>query len=211
MKVLQDRCTPSLLQDIESLFLKDLKVKMSDLFASFDLKPIGVASLAQVHRATLKDGRQVAVKIQHPSLDNFTPLDIAVCCQLVEFVKKAFPDFEFDWLAAEMRESLPRELNFIHEAENARKVAENFKRNAVLKIPKVFWADRRVLCMECKYYNSKTFGTNMAVIEGGKIDNLDYMNKYGINVRSISYELTKAYSEMIFLHGSVLSLIFEGT
>ena len=73
MLPLQDKCPQSSLEEIEKLFENDLGKKMSDLFIEFDPNPVGVASLAQVHIATLKNGEKVAVKIQHPSLKEFVP------------------------------------------------------------------------------------------------------------------------------------------
>lgn len=65
MKVLQDKCEPTLYEDLEILFLDDMGVPISELFDEFDPQPIGVASLAQVHVGRLKStGRTVAVKVR---------------------------------------------------------------------------------------------------------------------------------------------------
>ncbi|KAJ3118211.1 hypothetical protein HDU96_003251 [Phlyctochytrium bullatum] len=190
MKVLQDRCPPTSLPAVETLFLDDTGTPLSDHFSAFDPTPVGVASLAQVHKATLRStGEKVAVKIQHPHLDHHAPVDIKVCGWFASQVRKIFPDFEFDWLAEELRESLPRELDFTMEAENARIVAKNFQRDPVVKIPKVHWANRRILVME--------------YIDGGKVDDVDYMKKHGINVHELSHELALAFYKMIFFDGFV--------
>lgn len=150
MRPLQDRCPMTPYEDIEALFQSDLGCSISDMFSEFDSKPLGVASLAQVHRARLLSGQEVAVKIQHPYLDEYTPVDIATAAFIVRLAKKIFPDFEFEWLATEMQESLPQELNFVHEAQNADRTRSLFADNAILKVPEVFWAARRLLIMECK-------------------------------------------------------------
>ncbi|KAJ3299973.1 putative aarF domain-containing protein kinase 1 [Borealophlyctis nickersoniae] len=188
-RVLFDQCPPTSLEDVERLFRKDLNCTINDLFASFDPKPLGVASLAQVHRATLPNGHEVAVKIQHPHLDDHAPVDIATTARLVYLAKKAFPEFEFDWLAEEMQKSLPQELDFEHEANNAETVRKNFNGADVMKIPKVYWAKRRVLVME--------------FVKGKRIDDLSFLKANAISPHHVSEELTKAYSEMIFLHGFV--------
>ena len=70
MKPLQDQCKATPLAEIEQLFLTDVGQPMSTFFSTFDPTPIGVASLAQVHRATYRDtGEQVAVKVMHPDLE----------------------------------------------------------------------------------------------------------------------------------------------
>ncbi|KAJ3187905.1 putative aarF domain-containing protein kinase 1 [Gaertneriomyces sp. JEL0708] len=189
MRPLQDKCPPTPLEDIEGLFKSDLGRSLDDLFSEFDPEPLGVASLAQVHRATMKNGQEVAVKIQHPYLDEYTPVDIATVVLIVKLIKKVFPEFEFGWLAEEMQQSLPQELDFVHEAENANKVRSLFHGSAFLKIPEVYWADRRVLIME--------------FVAGGKIDDLDYYKRHNIDPRQVSSELSKIYSEMMFVNGFV--------
>ncbi|KAI8067585.1 ubiquinone biosynthesis protein [Gongronella butleri] len=192
MAVLQDRCVPTPKEDIEELFLKDYGRPLDDIFDEFDWQPLGVASLAQVHKARLRDtGEWVAVKFQHPYLDEFCKIDMKTVSFIFDCIRQFFPDFGFSWLVDEMRESLPQELNFAHEAENAQKVHANFANSSdiALVIPQVHWAIRRIMCME--------------FIEGARIDNLAYMKQHGIDPRSVSSELTKAFSEMIFIHGFV--------
>ena len=71
-----------------------------DVFSSFDEKPLGVASLAQVHKATLKStGEVVAVKVQHRYVKKHSFVDIYTMDFLVRVVKTVFPQFEFMWLA----------------------------------------------------------------------------------------------------------------
>ncbi|KAL7752272.1 hypothetical protein RI367_002317 [Sorochytrium milnesiophthora] len=196
MRVLQDQCQPSSMEEIRQLFRDDMQQSLDDIFASFDPVPIGVASLAQVHRATLKDGREVAIKVQHPAIRRFSELDIELTAGVVKVIKWLFPEFQFDWLADEMRINMPHELNFQHEAQNTERVRRSFddtspntrllgKRS--LKIPDVYWADSRLLCME--------------YIHGGRIDNLDYYRAHNINPVQVSAELTRIFSEMIFVNG----------
>lgn len=164
MAVLQDRCDPTPEQDVRNLFITDYGQPVEEIFEEFDWTPIGVASLAQVHRARLRpgpDGKRagndgwVAVKLQHPYLDEFCKIDMETVTFIFSVIKKVFPEFGFGWLTDEMRESLPRELDFVHEARNSKLVAQNFaddvahKRTA-LRVPDVVWAKRRILCMECK-------------------------------------------------------------
>lgn len=138
--------------------MSDIGRPISSIFSSFDLEPIGVASLAQVHKATLLDGREVAVKIQHPALQEFSTVDIRTVAALTQVVAYVFPEFEFTWLSEEMQTSLPKELNFDFEAANAARVAANFDSarkegsKSTIKIPDVIWSRKRVLVMECKSF-----------------------------------------------------------
>jgi aarF domain-containing kinase len=155
MAVLQDKCPPTPYQEIEELFQHDLGLSLDDLFSEFDPEPIGVASLAQVHRARLRStDQEVAVKMQHPFLDEFCKIDMDTVSFILSTIKRVFPEFGFEWLSEEMNESLPQELNFVFEANNANKVRENFKeliekKKTALIIPEIVWAQRRILCMEC--------------------------------------------------------------
>lgn len=99
--------------------------RLEDVFVEFEERPIGTASLAQVHKARLKGcNTQVAVKVQHRQLEAYTALDIAVVDKLVRIVSRVFPEFQFLWLAEEMKRNLPREMDFELEAANARRLSQ---------------------------------------------------------------------------------------
>ncbi|KAG0302184.1 hypothetical protein BGZ98_007722 [Dissophora globulifera] len=193
MEPLQDKCLPSSLESIQALFLSDLGQPLSEIFSSFDVTPIGVASLAQVHRATLKDGCEVAVKIQHPALGEFSEVDMKTIAALTHFIAYAFPEFEFFWLSEEIQDNLPKELDFRYEARNAERTAANFDcarvqgSSSAIKIPDVFWAQKRVLVME--------------FMNGSRIDNVEYLNANSIKVGEVSREMARIFSQMIYKDG----------
>ncbi|KAF9920371.1 hypothetical protein FBU30_009822 [Linnemannia zychae] len=195
MEPLQDRCTPSSFESIQGLFMSDLGKPISSIFSSFELEPIGVASLAQVHKATLLDGRDVAVKIQHPTLQEFSAVDINTVGALTKVVAYVFPKFEFTWLSEEMQDSLPRELNFDFEAANAARVDANFNKarkegsKSTIKIPDVIWSQKRILVME--------------FMTGSRIDNLQYLKDHNIKVSEVSNEMARTFSQMIYKDGFV--------
>ncbi|KAJ1512500.1 hypothetical protein HMI56_003978 [Coelomomyces lativittatus] len=189
-KVLQDQCHPTPFDDIEKMFLMDLGAPWQTYFDSIETTPIGVASLGQVHRATLKDGTPVAVKLQHPTIRQFSMLDIQLTSKLVKVMKWIFPEFDLYWLANEMAINLPLELDFLHEARNAAKVKDLFSNSPLkLKIPNVFFASKRILCME--------------YIDGKRIDDLNYMRQHHIHPQHVGVELTRIFSKMIFEDGFV--------
>ncbi|KAF9131168.1 hypothetical protein BGW39_002138 [Mortierella sp. 14UC] len=195
MEPLQDRCTPSSIESIQALFMSDLGRPISSIFSSFDLEPIGVASLAQVHKATLLDGREVAVKIQHPALQEFSTIDIRTVGALTQAIVYVFPEFEFTWLSEEMQTSLPKELNFDFEADNAARVTTNFDRarkegsKSTIKVPDVIWSQKRILVME--------------FMVGSRIDNLQYLREHNIKVSEVSNEMARTFSQMIYKDGFV--------
>ena len=180
------------LRDVYAVIREDLKVDPEEVFEEFDPKPLGTASLAQVHKATLKsDGSVVAVKVQHRHVKNHSFVDIQTMSFLVRAVKLVFPDFEFMWLAEEMRKNLPLELSFKEEGRNSEKISILMDHLSWLKIPEIHWelTTDRVLTMEyCK---------------GGHINDREYMRRENIDPRSISKKVGQMYSEMIFRFGYV--------
>ena len=175
---------------------------MDELFLEFDTEAIGIASLAQVHRARLRSGKEVAVKIQHRNIEAYAALDIQTVMTLTRWIKRIFPKFEFgkmcqcqlclvysDWLAEEIQFNLPQELNFLQEAQNSARATDMLRHLRFLKVPQVYWATKRVVCME--------------YCPGCRVDNAKQLDVWNIDNRQVASGITKIFSEMIFLHGFV--------
>uniref|UniRef100_A0A3Q3JMT5 AarF domain-containing protein kinase 1 n=1 Tax=Monopterus albus TaxID=43700 RepID=A0A3Q3JMT5_MONAL len=165
--------------------------KLSELFILFEENPQGAASLAQVHKAVLHDGRTVAIKVQHPKVQRQSSKDIVVMEVLVRVVHWLFPEFSFMWLVEEAKKNMPLELDFLNEGHNAERTANMLAHFPFLKIPMIHWdlSTKRILTME--------------FVDGGQVNDRDYMKKHSISVNEISENLGKLYSEMIFVHGFV--------
>ncbi|XP_041928081.1 LOW QUALITY PROTEIN: aarF domain-containing protein kinase 1 [Alosa sapidissima] len=191
LKVLHSRAPQSTLDEIQQVIREDLGKEIHEVFSSFDEQPQGAASLAQVHKAVLQDGRTVAVKVQHPKVQTQSSKDIIVMEFLVHVVHWLFPDFAFMWLVEEAKKNMPLELDFLNEGRNAEKVANMLKHFDFLKVPKIHWdlSTKRILTMD--------------FAEGGQVNDRDYMRRNGIDVNEISQNLGKMYSEMIFVNGFV--------
>ena len=191
MRPLQDQCFPTPLAEIDEMLRHDLGHTLDELFSEVDPTPIGVASLAQVHRATdRRTGEQVAVKVQHPDLEEFARVDMATVTFSLALVKRVFPDFEFTWLGEEMNEMLPIEMDFRHEAINAARCRDQFrpfKGKTSLYIPDVLWAEHRCIVME--------------YIEGARVDDLRYLKDHDIDRNQVSRELSRIFSQMVYLNG----------
>ncbi|KAI4208589.1 MAG: hypothetical protein LQ346_000099 [Caloplaca aetnensis] len=148
---LQDKCPVSSYEAIENMFLADTGQPIDRYFQDFDREPIGAASLAQVHLATLKDtGAKVAVKVQHPALQEWVPLDLALTRFTFATLKYFFPGYDLEWLSNEMESSLPQELDFALEGSNALVTKQYFDRitDSPLVVPDVVWGRKRILVME---------------------------------------------------------------
>lgn len=184
---LQDRCPVSSYSSIEQLVKHDTGKSLEDFFSYFERQPIGTASLAQVHIAILKDtGEKVAVKVQHPKLDDWAKLDIILTNFTFRTLKYWFPGYDLTWLADEMETSLPQELDFREEGRNAQRMQEYFSHipRTPLVIPNVIWAQRRILVME--------------YITGHRPDDLAFLDANGIDRDEVSAALARIFNEMIF-------------
>ncbi|KAM9355874.1 aarF domain-containing protein kinase 1 [Pholidichthys leucotaenia] len=191
LKVLHSQAPQSSMEEIQQVIREDLGRELSEIFVSFEEKPQGAASLAQVHKAVLHDGRTVAVKVQHPKVQKQSSKDIMVMEVLLKAVHWLFPNFAFMWLVEEAKKNMPLELDFLNEGRNAEKVADMLAHFPFLKVPVIHWdlSTKRILTME--------------FAEGGQVNDRDYMQRHGINVNEISENLGMIYSEMIFVHGFV--------
>ncbi|RDL38064.1 Protein kinase-like (PK-like) [Venustampulla echinocandica] len=184
---LQDKCPVSSIESIEALFVQDTAEQLSDYFSEFAPLPIGAASLAQVHLATVKEsGQKVAVKVQHPTLAEWAGLDIALTKFTFSTLKRFFPEYDLEWLSSEMEESLPQELDFVLEGQNALRAKEYFSHipELPLVIPDVLWAKKRILVMEN--------------VSGHRPDDLEYLDSNGIDRDEVSAALARIFNEMIF-------------
>ena len=190
---LQDKCPVSSFESIEDMVLQDTGRSLSEYFLSFEKEPIGAASLAQVHRAVDREtGQKVAVKVQHPTLDKWVGLDLGLTRFTFGVIKRWFPEYDLTWLSEEMEASLPKELDFNHEARNAMRIRDYFGRvrNTPVVIPRVFWAQRRILVME--------------YVSGHRPDDLEYLDSHGIDRDEVSAALARIFNEMIFGTGAPL-------
>jgi len=191
MKVLHNRAPKMPMRDVFKVIREDLGSDPDELFRDFVEEPLGTASLAQVHKAKLQDGREVAVKVQHRFVKNHSFVDIYTMDFLVHTVKFFFPQFEFMWLAEEMRKNLPLELSFIQEGKNSEKIAQLLGHHKWLVIPKISWkhSTERVLVMEyCK---------------GIHINDVEGLKSSGVDVNSVSQHVSQMYADMIFKFGYV--------
>jgi len=184
---LQDKCPVSSYESIADMFSRDTGSPIEFHFEEFERAPVGAASLAQVHLATMKgSGETVAVKVQHPALEEWVPLDLFLTRFTFSTLKTFFPEYDLEWLSNEMEASLPQELDFALEGENALRTREHFSKisDSPLVVPDVKWALKRILVME-----------NVA---GHRTDDLDFLDSNGIDRDEVSAALARIFNEMIF-------------
>lgn len=188
---LQDQAVPCDFKSIKEVLMSNLGQHLSEIFISLDEQPIAAASIAQVHRAILRGNQEVAVKVQYPGLEHKMRLDIAIMSFLSTTVTWIFPEYRFGWLVSEFAGTISLELDFIQEAKNSEKTAENFKNNEMVRVPHVFWdfTTSHVLTMQ--------------FCEGCKVDDLDSLKEIKANPIKVAKALVEVFAEMIFVHGFV--------
>ncbi|KAG8089989.1 hypothetical protein GUJ93_ZPchr0011g28896 [Zizania palustris] len=191
LSCLQDQATPCNFEDIKIVIEQKFGKDLHSIFLEFDEHPIAAASIAQVHRGRLYNNQEVAVKVQYPGLEQRMKLDIMTMSILSKSVSWIFPDYRFEKILIEFERTMSMELDFIQEARNSERTASCFRKNNVVKIPRVFWelTSKDVLTME--------------FCSGYKIDNLDSLRKADISPTKVAKALIELFGEMIFIHGFV--------
>jgi predicted unusual protein kinase regulating ubiquinone biosynthesis (AarF/ABC1/UbiB family) len=192
LAVLQDKVPPFSFDLVRSTIESDLGSKPEQVFASFEETPIASASIGQVHRATLKDGHSVVVKVQRPDLSQLFYQDLGYMRLLARWGLLIRPQGQWDsWLALsdEFGKTLFQEINYIQEGRNADRIRHVLRNHESMIVPRVYWkfTGRRVLTLE--------------YMPGTKIDKVQELEQKGLNLGKIGNELVNSYLEQVLMHG----------
>ena len=189
---LQNTVTPVPSDKIVAIIESELGAPLADLFASFDCEPLATASMAQVHRAVLHDGSEVAVKVQRPGVRQRIEIDIEILHEVANFATR-FTNFGkrygFLQIVRELERSLSQELDFRQEADNTRLIGKQIAEFKLLTTPAVYsdYTSRRVLTL------SFVHGRNLAEVSREELNELDS--------RAIAKELLSAYLKQMVIDG----------
>jgi ubiquinone biosynthesis protein len=191
---LQDRIEPFPYEQVDEIVSGELGVRISKAFADFDPEPLAAASLAQVHRAHMRDGRAVVVKVQRPNIREQIIEDLEALGQMAQFLDthtEIGKRYEFENMLLGLRRSLLRELDFKVEANNLITFAENLREFDRIIIPDPIenFSTARILTME--------------YIPGKKITELSPLRLMEIDGPGLARELFRAYLKQILLDGLV--------
>ena len=150
---LQDEVVPLPANVIADVIREDLGAPPEQLFASFDLKPLGSASIGQVHAARLFDGREVVLKVRKPGVDELVRIDLEIAGGLIDEWSSRFPllqEYNARALLQEFKDVLLAEMDYGHEAANVKLFRTTFANDNGFKIPAVIeeFSKKRVLTEE---------------------------------------------------------------
>jgi ubiquinone biosynthesis protein len=189
---LQDSLEPFSFAEVEQIVQDDLGFRLSKGFASFESVPIAAASLGQVHRAQLRDGREVAVKVQRPNIREAMAEDLATIEDIAGFLDNhtsAGPQFDFTQMVHEFRRAVTLELDYRREASNLTRVAENLGAFSRIVVPRPIddYTSSRVLTME--------------LVKGQKVTAITPLTRQEIDGPGLATELFRAYLHQIIVNG----------
>ena len=188
---LQDQVPAFPFAVVQQLLEQELGERCAEII-DIETDPLGSASLAQVHRASLRSGRQVVLKVQRPGLERVFRLDLEVMQQLAALVQR-HPRWGRgrDWvgIAQECRRVLLRELDFRLEAEHAARFRQQFLDDPGIRIPAVVWelSGRRVLCLD--------------YVPGIKITARQALLEAGINPSTVAEKGAASYLQQLVRYG----------
>ena len=153
LRKLQDRAKPVPMEAINDILNREYKGKANDIFASIEATPLGSASIGQVHKARLHDGRDVVLKIQRPEIEGIIRTDLSILAGLASVLESAIPEIRLirpSVVVEELKKSLIAELDYFREAANTERMRTFFEDDGNIYIPEILrpYSTRYVLCME---------------------------------------------------------------
>jgi len=189
---LTDSVAPFPFAEAQDIIEKDLGAPLGSLFTSFEPKPIAAASIAQVHRAVLPDGREVMVKVQRPNIEENITRDISILrgiAQLIDTHVHELQPFNVPGIVEEFNRTINKELDFFIEGSSAVQLRSNFAESTVLYIPEIHadLSSKRVLVLER--------------IDGIRIDDYAGIERMGFDRRDIALKGAGAFFKMVLQDG----------
>jgi ubiquinone biosynthesis protein len=189
---LQDHVKPFPFEDVKRIVEEELGTRISKAFARFDEAPLAAASLGQVHRAALRDGREVAVKIQRPGIVEQVRQDLEALAEVAAFLERhseAGVRYNVSGIVAEFRETLAAELDYTREAANLRLIRANLAEFPRIVVPEAVdgYTTTRVLTMD--------------YLEGTKVTALNPVVRLDVRATELARALVSAYLKQIIVDG----------
>jgi len=192
LRGLQDDVRPFPYADVEKTVHEELGQPIERLFTEFDERPLAAASIGQVHRATLPNGRRVVVKVQRPNAPRQIEADLSLMYQAAKLAKERIRALDFidtNEIVDEFARSIRQELDYRMEARNAEGFFKNFAGHPHVSVPRVYWTYTRARVLTLEY------------LDGVQLADLDLDHWSLDQRRRLAYLITGAWMTMIFRHG----------
>jgi ubiquinone biosynthesis protein len=192
LQALQDQVTQFPYEDVERVMREELGLGVDQLFLEFEREPVAAASIGQVHRAVLPNGRRVAVKVQRPDAPGTIEADLELLYQVARLVRERVKALQFiDTVALvdEFARTIRQELDYRMEARNAEQFHRRFAGHPHVKIPRVYWSYSRSKVLTLEY------------LDGVHLRDLDVSTYTDEERRRLAYLIAEAWMTMIFRHG----------
>ncbi|MDF9841281.1 MULTISPECIES: AarF/UbiB family protein [unclassified Paenibacillus] len=189
---LQDSVAPVDFSEIKRKVESELHAPVNELFADFNTTPIAAASLGQVHRATLRTGEQVAVKVMRPGVEDIIEIDsksIQVAVGLLKRQSRIAALMDLDAVYEEFYDTVMDELDYQKEGRNAEEFQQQLKHRKDIVVPGIYWS----------YTTSKVL--TMAFMEGVKINNFAQLDAWGVDRMKLAKALLEIFVEQILVNG----------
>lgn len=192
LKKLQDDVEPFSTEDAVKNIEKSFNRKVNEIFTEFLQEPVAAASIAQVHKATLKNGTVVAVKIKRPFIDEKIKTDLSILYFLAAMAEKYNQDarnINLLEMVEEFADQLNKELNFVLEANYMDKFREYFQKDKHIKIPKIFWQYTNIDIITMEY------------VQGVPVDDIETLKEWGLDMVKLSDAGVGFYLRQVFEFG----------
>ena len=192
LRGLQDDVRPFPFEQAERVIEEDLGNSIDRLFLAFDPEPVAAASIGQVHRATLPNGKLVAVKVQRPGAPRQIEADLQLLYQAAKLVKERVRSLDFidaHSLVDEFARQIRQELDYRLEGRNAQTFYRNFAGDPRVHVPKVFWTYTRARVLTLEW------------LEGTQLADFDTLPLTLEERRDLAYRIAETWMAMIFRHG----------
>ncbi len=186
---LQDKIPARPFSEIQERIVKEFGKMPLEVFTTFEKKPIAAASIGQAHRATLSDGTQVVVKVQHANIEEIAQVDLEIIRRLTKLVEWFFEIKGIDHAYEQVRKMIEEELDYAQEAVSMQRVQENLSDEIGLKIPE----------LHLEYCTQRVLTTTF--YDGVKISEVQQISEWNIDRRDLANRLVHAYCQMVFEHG----------
>jgi len=189
---LQDEIEPFPFEDVQKTIEEELGARLSKAFSAFEERPLAAASLGQVHRAALRDGRVVAVKVQRPGVAETVAKDLETLNEIARFLDSrtdAGRRYDLTGMVDEFRTAITLELDYIHEAENLRLIGKNLDEFKLIVVPQPIegYTSKRVLTMD--------------YVSGTKVTAISPVVKVDLQRDVLADTLVHAYLKQIVVDG----------